>query len=148
MNSFEQHKKTTAELMEIIINSRDDIYQLVEQLQSEQLDMQLSDFFNRIFNMKNLTPAQVVKKSNLQSTYAYQIISGEKKHPSRGKLLCLAFAMELTLEETQQMLKVANLPVLYPRNRQDLVIIFALKEHYSLFDVNELLLDIGEEILQ
>lgn len=148
MNSFEQHKKSTAELMEIIVSSQKDIYHLMEHLQSEQLDMELSDYFNLMLNKKGLTPAQVVKKSNLQSTYAYQIISGEKKHPSRNKLLALGFAMELTLEETQQMLKVAQLPILYPRIRQDLVIIFALKEQYALFDVNEILMDLGEELLQ
>lgn len=148
MNSFEQHKKSTEELMKLIVNSRNDLYSLMDKVQSERLELDLSDFFNIIMSKKNLTPAQIVKKSNLQNTYAYQIISGERKHPSRNKLLALAFAMELTLEETQQMLKAARLPVLYPRIRQDLVVIFALKEHYALFDVNEILMDLGEELLQ
>lgn len=148
MNSFEQHKKSTEELMELIVNSRNDLYKLMDEVQSERLELDLSDFFNIVMSKKNLTPAQIVKKSNLQNTYAYQIISGERKHPSRNKLLALAFAMELTLEETQQMLKAARLPVLYPRIRQDLVVIFALKERYALFDVNEILMDLGEEPLQ
>lgn len=148
MNSFKQHKKSTDELMTLIVNSRDDLYRLMDDVRSEYLDMELTDFFNHIMASKNLTPSQIVKKSNLQNTYAYQILSGERKHPSRNKLLALAFAMDLTLDETQQMLKIAHLPVLYPRLRQDLVIIFALKEHYALFDVNEILMDLGEPLLQ
>lgn len=148
MNSFEQHKKSTDELMNLIVNSRNDLYQLMDDMRSECLDMELTDFFNLIMATKKMTPTQIVKKSNLQNTYAYQILSGERKHPSRNKLLALAFAMELTLDETQQMLKIARLPVLYPRLRQDLVVIFALKEHYALFDVNEILMDLGEELLQ
>lgn len=148
MNSFEQHKKSTDELMTLIINSRNDLYQLIEDVRSEYLDMELTDFFNHIMSEKKLTPTQIVKKSNLQNAYAYQILSGERKHPSRNKLLALAFATDLTLDETQQMLKIAHLPVLYPRHRQDLVVIFALKEHYGLFDVNEILMDLGEPLLQ
>lgn len=147
MNTFENHKRTTDELMKIIASSREQLNTLMENLKSEQLDMELKDYFNIILARKNLTPVQVVKASGLQSTYAYQIISGEKKKPSRNKLLALAFAMELTLEETQQMLKVAQLPPLYPRKRQDLVVIFALKEHYNVIDVNEVLQDLQEELL-
>lgn len=99
--------------------------------------MELKDYFNIILAKKNLMPAQVVKASGLQNAYAYQIISGEKQRPSRNKLLALAFAMKLTLKETQQMLKVAQLPPLYPRKRQNLVVIFAIKEQYSLVNVNE-----------
>lgn len=147
MAAFEDYKKTTDELMKIIANSRTDLSGLMGDLESEQLTMELRDFFSMTLMKKNLTPAQVVKKSGLQSAYAYQIISGEKKHPARTKLLALAFAMDLTLEETQQMLKVAHLQPLYPRNRQDLAVIFAIKEHYTLIQVNEMLQDLQEELL-
>ena len=147
MNTFENHKLTTDELMKIITSSREQLNILMDNLKSEQLDMELKDYFNYILTKKNLTPAQIVKASGLQNAYAYQIISGEKKKPSRNKLLALAFAMKLTLEETQQMLKVAQLPPLYPRNRHDLVVIYAIKEQYSLIDVNEVLNDLHEELL-
>lgn len=147
MNSFDNHKKSTTELMELISSSRDTLEQLMEQLQSEQLNMTLPDFFNQILAQKQLTAAQVIQRSNLQAAYGHQILSGKKAHPSRNKLLALAFGMELTLEDTQQLLKIAHLPVLYPRIRQDLIIIFALKEAYSLSQVNEILLELNEEIL-
>lgn len=148
MNTFENHKKSTSELLELIKNSPNDLDSLLDDLESEQLDMSIADYFNMIMTRKNLTPAQIVNNSNLQKTYAHQIISGERKHPSRNKLLALGFATGLSPEEMQQLLKVARLPVLYPRRRQDLVILFALKEHYHLTDVNEILLDLGEELLE
>lgn len=148
MSTFENHKKSTGELLEFIRNSTENLDTLMEQLHDEQLDISLADYFNKIMKEKDLTPSQIAKASNLQVNYALQIISGTKPHPSRNKLLALGFAMKLNLEETQQMLRIANHPILYPRHRQDLAIIFALKKQYSLRDVNEILEDLGEELLQ
>lgn len=147
MNTFEDYKKTTDNLTDTILNSNDNLESLMEHLKSEQLDMELKDFFNMMLPKKGMTLAQVVQKSGLQSAYTYQIFSGEKKHPSRNKLLALAFAMNMTLEEIQQLLKVAHVQMLYPRNRQDLIVIYALREHCTLIEVNELLEDLQEELL-
>lgn len=147
MNTFEDHKKTTEELIIFIMKSKDNLESLMKHLESEQLDMELKDFFNMMLPKKGMTLAQVVQKSGLQSAYTYQIFSGEKKHPSRNKLLALAFAMNMTLEETQQLLKVAHVQMLYPRNRQDLIVIYALREHCTLIEVNELLENLKEELL-
>lgn len=147
MNTFEDHQKTAEELMNIIMKSKDNLESLIKNLESEQLDMELEDFLNMMLAKKNLTPAQVVERSGLPHACTDQIFSGEKKHPSRNKLLALAFAMDMTLEETQQLLKLAHVQALYPRNRQDLVVIFALKEHCTVIEVNELLEDMQEGLL-
>ncbi len=121
MNTDENKKKTTEELMETILKSRKDI--------------------------KQLTPAQAIKQSGLSANYAHQIINGRKTNISSNKLLALAFGMHMTLEETQQMLKIARQPILYPRVQFDLILIFALKERWSLIDTNELLEDLQEPLI-
>lgn len=147
MNTDENKKKTTEELMETILKSRKDIKQLITELEPEQLEMDLKDYFSRLLSKKQLTPAQAIKQSGLSANYAHQIINGRKTNISRNKLLALAFGMHMTLEETQQMLKIARQPILYPRVQFDLILIFALKERWSLIDTNELLEDLQEPLM-
>ena len=56
-------------------------------------------------------------------------------------------AMNLTLEETQDVLKRANMPMLYVRNRRDCIIIFAITKGLTVFACNELLYESNEKIL-
>lgn len=147
MNINENSKKSTEELMKTILKSRKDIKQLIDEFEPERLEMDLKDYFDRLLSEKQLTPSQVVRQSGLSANYAHQIINGRKTNVSRNKLLALAFGMNMTLEETQQMLRIARQPILYPRIQFDLVIIFALKEHWSLIDTNELLEDLQEPLM-
>ncbi len=70
-----------------------------------------------------------------------------RKNPSRNKLLALAVAMKLNIEECQKLLKFGGVNELYPRNRRDAIIIFALTKKLSIFELNELLFDLDEFIL-
>lgn len=142
-----ENKKTTEELMETILQSKKDIKQLIEELEPEQLDMNLKDYLEQLLAEKSLLAADAIKKSGLNANYGHQIFNGTRKNISRNKLLALAFGMDMTLEETQKMLKIAQQPVLYPRIQRDLIVIFALKEGWSLIDTNELLEDLQEALL-
>lgn len=142
-----ENKKTTEELMETILQSKKDIKQLIEELEPEQLDMNLKDYLEQLLAEKNLIISQIIKQSGLNGNYVYQIFNGNRDNVARNKLLALAFGMGMTLEETQKMLKVAQQPVLYPRIQFDLIVIFALKEGWSLIDTNELLEDLQEALL-
>ncbi len=143
-----ENKKTTEELMETILQSRKNIKQLIVELEPEQLDMDLKDYLEQLLAEKKLTASKVIKQSGLNANYGHQIFNGTRKNIARNKLLALAFGMGMTLEETQKMLKVAQQPVLYPRIQFDLIVIFALKEGWSLIDTNELLEDLQESLLE
>ncbi len=149
MNEREREKsrKKTEELMEIIQRSNKNLSQLMEEMEPEQLDMELKDYLNLLLLQKEKTLTQVFQQSNLAPNYGYQIFSGKRTNVSRDKLLALAFGIGMNLEETQTMLKIARQPILYPRIRSDLVVIYALKEHWALTDVNEVLEDLQEPLL-
>ena len=133
---LENELKTTDSLDSFLENHQDELEagSLVSQLQ-----LLISD--------KGLIKADVVKESNLNSVYAYQILSG-KRRPSRDKLLALCFAMNATLEETQTLLRQNESATLYVKNRRDSIIIFALSRGHSLFQVNSDLYDHGEAIIE
>ena len=109
----------------------------------------LKDFLENLLEDKDLNKTDVIKDSGLDKSYAYKIFSGEKKNPSRVKILVLALSMQLTEDETNHLLYHAGHSVLYPRNKWDSIIIYALKEHLSVIKTNLLLQQYGaKETLQ
>lgn len=113
-----------------------------DELATETLAAQLQN----LIEAKGLSRAEVVKESNLNEIYAYQIISGVRR-PSRDKLLCLCFALKATLEETQSLLKRNGFAPLYARNERDSIMFFAIEHGMSLFQLNETLYDHGKATL-
>ena len=89
---------------------------------------------------KGISKPEVVRDSQLDRKYIYQIFSGEK-NPSRDKLIALAFGLHLSDEETQTMLKVSGNRELYVRDERDAIILFALQKKKDIWETNELLSD-------
>lgn len=101
---------------------------------------------NQIISYKGLTRADVAKASGLNVIYAYQVMAGSRK-PTRDKLLCLCRAMDLTIDEVQELLKHCGYAALYPRRKRDAVILFAWEKGKGILDINETLFQHGEKTL-
>lgn len=67
----------------------------------------------------------MVRMADLNETFGYQIFTGAR-HPSRNKVLQIAFAMALTLKETNRALTAAGVSVLNCKDRRDAIIIFCI----------------------
>ena len=108
--------------------------------------LSLDEYLEKLLTDKNLTKQEVIERSGLNREYVYHIFSGSRKNPSRAKLLALAIAMGLDLDETQYLLRYAQQGVLYPRNQWDAVIISAIEQRLNVTQTNELLHSLGETI--
>ena len=104
-------------------------------------------FLNRLLQEKNLNKADVIKNSLINTNYAYHIFSGKKENPSRDKIISLALAMNLNLDETQYLLRYAGEGSLYPRNSRDALIISAVEQGLAVADTNLLLTQLNESAL-
>ena len=107
----------------------------------------VSEYLRGLMNVKGLRTSKVIKAAQLNENYAYHILSGEKPNPSRVKLLALALAMKLDLDETQHLLLCGGHSTLYPRNPWDSVIISAVEQGLSVPETNLLLEQLGEKEL-
>lgn len=130
-----------------ILRNTSNINSFMEKEQENFVTKDLTSYLEKLLNEKKLTKSDCIKESGLDRTYAYQIFSGTKK-PSRDKLLALCFAMKLTEEEVQSLLKYSGYPPLYPRLKRDGIIIWALHNGFSVDDVNELLFEEDMELLR
>ena len=140
-------KKRTDELLEIL-KKKTDIDSFIEENEDEFENKSLAQLLGEILCNCGIEKAEVVRRSNLDKTYAYQMFSGIKSNPSRDKIIMLCIAMNASLKDVQNLLQKAEYPSLYPRKRRDSALIFAIEQHLSLIETNELLYDIKEDILE
>ena len=110
------------------------------------LSMTLPQYLSLLLERHQLSKQDVLTASNLDRSLAYQIFSGYR-HPSRNALISIAIGMHLTLPETQRLLKIAQRGELYPKNRRDAAILFAIFHHMDIIETELLLDSIGEPCL-
>ena len=127
--------KTDAELSEIMSKHEDAF-----------LNGVLSEELKRLLEKKQITRRSLIKASLLNEVYFYQILNGRKR-PHRNKLLCITIAMQLTVDETQELLKVTGYAALYPRLPQDYIIIYGIERGMDVTKINELLFEHGFSLL-
>ena len=106
----------------------------------------LAVLLQRLLDEKDLKRADVIRNSNLNEVYAYQIFQG-KRIPDRTKLLGLVFGMKLNFDEAQQLLKSAGYAPLYAKRSFDCIIIYSLVKGYDLMETNDLLYYYGEDLI-
>ena len=106
----------------------------------------LAELLTQLLESKGLKKSQVIKNAEIAEIYGYQIFSGVRV-PERKKLLCLAVAMKLNIDETQQLLKCAGYSQLYVKLPFDSVLLYGLCKELSVVQINELLYEYDLEIL-
>lgn len=136
---------STDDLMKTLSNSPN-AKQFIQDNSAELLNCTLSEYLEHLLNSNNMRKSDVIRLTNLDRTYAYQIFNGSKK-PNRDKLLQLAFGFRLSADEAQTLLKVAREPLLYPRVERDVFILAALYNKNTLFECNQILLENNLKLL-
>lgn len=139
-------QKTTNELLEILRNTNQtgDLKKYVSEIGET---ISFSEHLAAVIEEKALDKSQIIHASNIQRTYAYQIFDG-RKQPGRDKVLALALAMKLSLDETQRMLTLSKNSILYAKNKRDSIITFGINRKLSVMEVNELLYEMGETTIE
>lgn len=138
--------KSTDELTHEI-QEAGDIISYFEHNREEMQINSFSEYLEQWLAKKQVTRAEVVRWSNLNKAYVYQIFSG-KKYPSRDKVIALAFGLHLTAQEAQTLLKQAGYRELYPRDPRDALLLFAFSKHMTILEANVLLFDHDIEVLE
>ena len=141
---MQKHLKDTDELF-VELKEEKNLENYLSRNQNEFV-IPLHEYLKNLLKEKNLDLKEIVRKSNLNRVYAYHIFSGQRKNPSRPKILAIGIAMDLNLKEIQYLLKYAELPPLYPRSQWDSIIISAVEQNLNVFETNNLLNQLGEKI--
>jgi len=117
------------------IKGADSFSEFWEQNKKQIVHQPLSEYLCGLLDKKRLKRADVVAWTGLDKAYVYQIFAG-KKHPSRDKLITIAFGMKLSEEETQRMLQLSGHRELWPKDERDALLLFAIQRGMSLEEVH------------
>ena len=101
---------------------------------------------SQIYDKKSITKAALARQAGISEVYLHQVFSG-RRMPSRDRLLCICIALELSLEETQDLLKRASYAQLYPRIQRDAIISYGILHHMDLEEINQTLFAENEKAL-
>ncbi len=138
-------KKSTDDLKEeLMTESNIDSY--IKENQSYFVDRNVTELLSELYEHKNISKAELARRASMSEVYLHQLFSGRRK-PSRDKLLCLCIGMELTIDETQRLLKEAAYAQLYPRIRREAIICHGLIHHTPLEEINDKLFEENEKAL-
>ena len=89
---------------------------------------------------------EVIYASRLNQTFAYQIMAGTR-HPSRDKLIQLAFGLHLRLDDASELLVRGGVNPLAPSRRRDVAIAWCLEHGLSVVECDDALWAAGEQTL-
>lgn len=124
----------------------DDVRDFIETYDGEFISTPFHQHIQKLSAERNLIPEHIIKNCGIDRNYGHQLFSGIRQ-PSRDKVIQLAFGFPLTVEETQDLLKIAGKSPLYPKIKRDAVLLYCLKNQICFMEAQAALQELSLRLL-
>lgn len=141
------NKKKTKDLENVLMNTHIRDFDHYCEANKDIMMMEenaFSTYMKDLIKKKGNLLQTVFLKSDIPERYGYKLLSGEKRTKQRDIILRICYAAEFDLEETQNALKIYEMPELYAKIPRDALLMIIFNEHPgSVLEVNEIMMEKG-----
>lgn len=129
------------------ISSKEDLESFIARNINNQIGS-FTEYFNKYIAENDIDLPIVMKKSNIDKGYFYNILNGDRQ-PKRDKILSLCIGAGMDVAHINRGLRLGHYSRLDPKNERDLRIKYAvMKGESNVININIMLEDEGLEILK
>ena len=134
--------KITHPMSEVMVSNRK-----IDDLMS-QMDETFSQRLLRMIKERNMSEAEAYKKAYVDRRHFSKIKKDDYYAPNKKTVLAFAIALELTLDETKDLLQSAGY-ALSRSSKFDIIIVYFIEnKNYNMFDINDVLYEYDQPIFE
>lgn len=135
-------RKITRPMSEMTVSNRK-----IDDLMS-QMDETFSQRLIRMIKERNMSESEAYKKAFVDRRHFAKIKKDEYYAPSKKTVLAFAIALELSLDETKDLLRSAGY-ALSRSSKFDIIVVYFLENrNYNMLDINEVLYEYDQPIFE
>lgn len=125
--------------------------QMMDSVGLDEIINKLDEPFNttllRLIDVKGKTDAEVYKRANIDRKLFSKIRTGKGYMPGKRTILALAIALELNLNETDDLLERAGYALSHSQKFDVIVEFFIINGKYDIYEINEVLFKYDQPLL-
>lgn len=110
----------------------------IEEVKNQFPELDFLTFLYAIIGYYSISTSSIIDRLDMDENDFFNILDG-KVSPTRDQILQLAKAINLDIKKTNFLLTLADKDVLDPKDSRDGLIIFSIKNHYNLKEINFIL---------